>query len=192
MNCREARTDIPLWLGHDLDDASRCEVLRRHVATCPDCRKYCKKVQSALSMLEQADSESTYISSDSLWPQLSERLETSKSSRSKNVSEKWLPAIAMTAACSLLLVVIWGNDQSSMRSGSSPVPQGMLRPANALDRLRADAAASSDSSSDLGPMAPAWQQRHRSSEDGSETSYKAPDLNRPFLRRPLHSKATGL
>ncbi|MEW4527309.1 zf-HC2 domain-containing protein [Maioricimonas sp. JC845] len=190
MNCREARTDIPLWLGHDLDDAARCEVLRRHVATCPDCRKYCKKVQSAMAVLEQADAESTYISSDSMWPQLSERLEASKASRSQKTSERWLPVVAMSAACSLLLLVVWGGDRPSMTRGGAPVPQGMLRPANALSRLHADASASS--TSDLGPMAPAWQQQRNQSADEPETSYKAPDLNRPFLRRPLQGQTDGL
>ena len=38
MNCRQAQQDIALFVGHDLDDPRERDDVKRHVATCPDCR----------------------------------------------------------------------------------------------------------------------------------------------------------
>lgn len=81
MNCQEAKVDLALLVGHDLEDASRREELRRHVATCPQCRHHLRGLKSSLAVLEHVDPELTYVSADSLWPDLKARLETPSSSR---------------------------------------------------------------------------------------------------------------
>ncbi|CAK9106491.1 Uncharacterized protein SCF082_LOCUS49599 [Durusdinium trenchii] len=81
MNCQEAKVDLALLVGHDLEDASRREELRRHVATCPQCRQHLRGLKSSLAVLEHVDPELTYVSADSLWPDLKARLETPSSAR---------------------------------------------------------------------------------------------------------------
>lgn len=107
MNCRHARSDLALWVGHDLTDTQRRDELRRHVARCPDCRSHYKRLKDSLRVLEDADRAPTYDSADSLWPELSSRIQR-RAAQHGPVSRfnGWLPFVAVTAASALLVVMM--------------------------------------------------------------------------------------
>ena len=117
MNCRQARIDLALCVGEDLPDAARRESLRQHVLQCPGCRAHYKRLRGALGVLESSDHERTYDVCGSLWPQLSVRIrrleETPLPSSRFN---GWLPFVAVTAACAMLVVVM------DVRTPARPAP----------------------------------------------------------------------
>ncbi len=130
MNCKQAQHDIALWVGHDLDDASEKEAVRRHVTTCPDCRGYYRQMKSTLSLLERADRSPTYISGDSLWPELATRISHAANRPATRLNPNrftgWMPMIAMTAACCILLLVV--NQQPQQPSPTTAKGTGVLVP----------------------------------------------------------------
>jgi len=121
MNCRQARIDLALCVGEDLPEAARRESLRQHVAQCPGCRAHYKRLRGTLQMLEASDRDRTYDVGGSLWPQLSNRirrLEEAPAPPSR--LNGWLPFVAVTAACALLVAVIEVQSPSGSRAPSAP------------------------------------------------------------------------
>lgn len=107
MNCRQARIDLALCVGEDLPEAARRESLRQHVAQCPGCQAHYKRLRGALRVLESSDCDRTYDVNDSMWPQLAvriRRLEETPVPASR--FNGWLPFVAVTAACAMLVVVM--------------------------------------------------------------------------------------
>jgi hypothetical protein len=107
MNCREAKTDIALWVGEDLAVPAQREELRRHLSVCPECRSQARRLKSALRVLEAADQDRTYDAADSLWPELANRIQN-RAGRDAPSSRfnGWVPLVAATAAAALLVVVL--------------------------------------------------------------------------------------
>lgn len=106
MNCKQARHEIALWVGQDLDDPQQGEVLRKHLAQCPDCRSYHAEMQASLQLLEQADRPATYLTVGSLWPELAPRLQRGPVAEPAASFRNWIPFAAMTAACLILMLVL--------------------------------------------------------------------------------------
>lgn len=126
MNCRQAKAEIALWVGQDLPDPSRREHLRRHVAQCPGCRVHFKRLKSTLRLLESTDHEQTYDVGDSLWPALARRIECLENSGAPTSRfNGWLPFVAVTAACALLVVVMEMQPASSPSAPTTPVAREM-------------------------------------------------------------------
>ncbi|MCA9080059.1 MAG: hypothetical protein KDA58_05840, partial [Planctomycetaceae bacterium] len=104
MNCREARTEIALLVGNDLEDASARELLRQHVSGCPECRQYYRQMKQSFKVLEQADKSETYETRESLWPAVSQRL---KHRRPEAPSRRqWWPIATFLAACVVVVAII--------------------------------------------------------------------------------------
>lgn len=126
MNCRQAKSDIALFIGDDLPDRSRREELRRHVSACPGCRKHYKRLKGTLRVLEHADREPTYDAADSVWPELSRRIEVQSRSGGRRARfNGWFPFVAMTAAC-VALVVTMNPDGARGLPDAHPIPQGIV------------------------------------------------------------------
>lgn len=107
MNCRQARIDLALCVGEDLPEAARRESLRQHVAQCPGCRAHYKRLRGTLQVLESSDRDRTYDVGGSLWPQLSNRIRRLEEAPVPPTRlNGWLPFVAVTAACAMLVVVI--------------------------------------------------------------------------------------
>ncbi|MCA9074265.1 MAG: zf-HC2 domain-containing protein [Planctomycetaceae bacterium] len=125
MNCKQAQHDIALWAGHDLDDASEKEAVRRHMTACPDCRNHYRRMKGTLGVLEKADPPATYVSGDSLWPELASRISHTKNRPSTrqnpNGLSGWMPMLAMTAACCVLLLVV---NRQPQPQATGPIPKG--------------------------------------------------------------------
>lgn len=128
MNCKQAQRDIALWAGHDLDDASQREAVRQHVTGCPCCRAHYQRMKETLHVLERAERPVTYISQDSLWPDLATRISRAQHAspvRNTRRFHGWMPLIAMTAAGFILLLVVYEQPQPArgpIHGGFSPSP----------------------------------------------------------------------
>lgn len=137
MNCRQAKTEMALWVGDDLDEASARQV-ERHVAVCPECRdalvalRQSQSVLQALAgskhagdvdaaLLKPASSNLVRLASDgfeSLWPAVSRRLPGQSGARMRRFNG-WLPAAAVMAACVAILVV---TGQNAVQYFDGPAP----------------------------------------------------------------------
>jgi hypothetical protein len=115
MTCREARTDLALFAGGDLDDRTRVRELRQHVASCPGCKGHYQSLKSTLKTLGgvgavDAFASSTWESQHSLWPSIRRELARPPAQFSASVAFKqlrhWTPFAAMTAACVLMFVAL--------------------------------------------------------------------------------------
>lgn len=125
MNCRQARIDLALCVGEDLPDAARRESLRQHVAQCPGCRAHYKRLRGTLQVLESSDRDRTYEVGGSLWPQLATRIRRMEESPGPSARfNGWLPFVAVTAACALLVVVI---DLQAPNGGPAPHTHSVAR-----------------------------------------------------------------
>ncbi|MGD9854226.1 MAG: anti-sigma factor [Planctomycetaceae bacterium] len=127
MNCKQAQREIALWAGHDLDDASQKESVRRHVTGCPCCRAHYQRMKRTLHVLERAERPVTYVTGDSLWPVLASRIshaqQRASTPRNTRPLRSWMPFVAMTAAGFILLLVL--NEQppgGTVQRGFSPAP----------------------------------------------------------------------
>ena len=112
MNCRDAQSDIALYAGGDLDDAARVREVRRHVASCPECREHFKGVKSSLRTLASVDQAATWQSAGSLWPSIQRELARPRPAAAARVwqqARNWSPLAAVTAACALMLMVLNHN-----------------------------------------------------------------------------------
>ena len=114
MSCRRYREDIGLLAGHDLDDASRAEAARRHMAECPDCRDRFGRAKAGVSVLAAAAvapaaSGSTWsATAESCWPAVQQRMSGRGGGGSPAAGDRfrgWAPATAMAAACLVMLTV---------------------------------------------------------------------------------------
>ena len=113
MNCREARADIALFAGGDLDDRAQVRELRQHVHGCPECRAHYDAVKASLkslAALAPLDAAATWESGGSLWPSIRRELakppQALTAAQAVNQLKNWTPFAAMTAACVLMLVAL--------------------------------------------------------------------------------------
>lgn len=106
MNCRQAKRDIALCVGEDLTDADRRQKLRHHLTGCPECRAHFKRLKGMFHVLEQAECQQTYDTTDSLWPGLVGRLGRPRPPLQGPRFNGWVPFSVMAAACVLLMIVM--------------------------------------------------------------------------------------
>lgn len=130
MNCRQAKSELALWVGGDLTESSALE-LERHVAVCPSCRTLREGLSTSHTALQAvaaapavspARDESMRreanrprpASDSSIWPAVSARISRSEQSRSQRFNG-WVPAMAVSAACVAILFVAVQNATQSTR-----------------------------------------------------------------------------
>lgn len=140
MNCDEVKLELALWIGNDLDDPTRIEELRRHVATCPQCRSQTKSLQASMSVLGTIDPDPTFDLQDSLWPELNARIDyLEKAPRQPSAYGKW----AIVLACGLGLGLgLWV--MSHRPAPPSEPPKSVIQP---LPQTTPPTSSSSSSSS---------------------------------------------
>lgn len=166
MNCRDAKRDLALLAGGDLDDAARVRELRRHLAGCPDCRRQYQSTRSALQSLrglKAAASNSTWESGGSLWPAIQRELSRPPQPLPRQVFRQlhhWSPFAAMTAACVLILVaVVYRGEPREppvTPRGMQVVPSTATRPESESSRSPGESVAQPPSPPELeeGPKTP--------------------------------------
>ena len=98
MNCQQASRLLPLWVGHDLPDASESEGLRAHLKHCPGCSLLARRLQEGLEALQSISSASLSMAGEraSLWPRLATMLK--EVPRRRDQFNGWIPAAAMALA----------------------------------------------------------------------------------------------
>lgn len=125
MNCKQAQRDIALFVGHDLDDPRHRDDLKRHVATCPDCREHYRQMKGTMRLLGQADTPETFCAAGSLWPDLATRIKQRAASPPGDRFNGWAPFVAMTAACFILMLVVHEPDHANGPVGA-PTARGPM------------------------------------------------------------------
>jgi hypothetical protein len=105
MNCQQASRLLPLWVGHDLPDASESEGLRAHLKHCPGCSLLARRLQEGLEALQSISSASLPMAGEraSLWPRLATMLK--EVPRRRDQFNGWIPAAAMALAASVMIAV---------------------------------------------------------------------------------------
>lgn len=107
MNCRESRFQLALFVGGDLDESSSVG-LRRHLATCPECRDHHDSLSNLMDQVEQIESQSTAIMhAASVWPQLAAVIKVREQDRTRRFNG-WIAGFAV-AATVLAMVTIAQN-----------------------------------------------------------------------------------
>lgn len=102
MNCDDVKLELALWVGNDLDDPTRIELLRRHMAVCPQCRAQAKSLQSSMGVLAAVDPNLTFDHTDSLWPELNDRIDyLERTPDNAPAYGKWAILLACMAGISL-------------------------------------------------------------------------------------------
>lgn len=107
MHCQQALRLLPLWIGHDLADASDAESLRAHLTGCPGCSLRQRRLQASLDALQSISTTSLETASGgarpSLWPRLAMILKDVP--RRRDQFNGWIPAAAMALAATLMVAV---------------------------------------------------------------------------------------
>lgn len=117
--CKQVKHDLSLLAGRDLTDRARIESVRRHMATCSDCRMRYRRLRNGLKVLAsdraagtdgaRVDGGTWTADERSLWPELSRRLDVRAAStvpRSGWRVTNWPPVVAMVAACGVMAAVL--------------------------------------------------------------------------------------
>lgn len=103
-DCRQAKLQLALKAGGDLADPVASALLERHLAACPQCRRYLAGMEAALELL-QSCSQPTAAAERSVgvWPRVSARLPSARERASR--FQVWAPTVAMAAACAAMILV---------------------------------------------------------------------------------------
>ena len=105
MNCNRARSEIALWVGHDLQEPIQQEV-RRHVADCPECRCHWSRLKAGRQALQESSRELVTVSEGSLWPGLAACMRAREAFSQRHRFNGWLPATAVVASW-LMIAGFW-------------------------------------------------------------------------------------
>jgi hypothetical protein len=118
MNCKQAKTQLALLIGNDLEPAALQEV-RNHVSQCVGCRQHFEQLSSALEVL-QAPPRSWNPEHESLWPKLSARLASPTAGQKPHRLSGWAPSLAVAAACVAMFWVVssqWPGESAPLSNG---------------------------------------------------------------------------
>lgn len=102
MNCKQARIELGLLVGHDLNSQSEQQV-RRHMAECPHCREHWQGLMAGAAALQQGTT-SPHVPRSSLWPAVRAQLPAARASRAQANLSGWFPVVALAAACVGIMV----------------------------------------------------------------------------------------
>src|SRR5579872_3777808 len=136
MNCKQAKTQVALLIGNDLEPAATADV-RNHLGQCVSCRQHFEKLSSCLEVL-QAPPRGFNPEEESLWPKLSVRLASSSAPQKPHRLNGWAPSLAVAAACTAMLWVASKN-WTGPNGVEQAVPNNMVIPAAAPPPANPDA-----------------------------------------------------
>ena len=107
LSCRQAEAELALQVGGDLDDPAASLPLQAHLANCPDCREYQRRLTECLEALQTCAAESLPTSRTAgLWPRVAARLAASYAVRPTLAQfNVWMPTTAIAAACAVMVFV---------------------------------------------------------------------------------------
>ena len=132
MKCRDAKTELALFVGQDHSDTQRWEEVRRHVSACVGCRVHFQRLKQSLAVLESSEPESTYDRRGSLWPELRKRLDAQPVPRVAGL-QTWMPVTSVVVACLLLVAVVIHEPAPSDRPHSTISRGAVVWPAGGVN-----------------------------------------------------------
>jgi len=133
MNCKQAKAQIALLAGNDLEPVATQEI-RRHLDECGGCRQQLQQLRSCLEALQAPAHDALSGEQESLWPQLSVRLAKQAPQRQPHRLNGWAPALTVAAACSIMF---WFAARQTSNDGLPAESPMAVSPVNSpgYDRL---------------------------------------------------------
>lgn len=119
MNCKQAKKQVALLIGNDLEPAALQQV-RSHLGQCVGCRQHFEQLSNCLEVL-QTPARPWSSDDQSLWPALSARLASTSAGQKPHRLSGWAPTLAVAAACTAMFWVA-----SSHFAPNQPVGQPMI------------------------------------------------------------------
>lgn len=105
MNCHQAESAIALEVGNDLDESAR-EELATHLARCPECCDYQRRLGKAVGVLQSPVEDRPWSPDDSVWPGVSSYLARAAQPASlRQHFNGWTPAMTVVAACAVMVAI---------------------------------------------------------------------------------------
>ena len=125
MNCKQAKSQVALLIGNDLEPAALADV-RHHLGQCVSCRQHFDKLSSCLEVL-QSPPRGFNLEDESLWPKLSVRLASPTAGQKPHRLNGWAPSLAVAAACTAMF---WVASKNWLPTAGveQAVPPGMVYP----------------------------------------------------------------
>lgn len=123
MNCKQAKTQVALLIGNDLEPAALAEV-RNHLGQCVGCREHFERLSSCLEVL-QAPPRSWNAQDESLWPKLSVRLASPSVGQKPHRLNGWAPTLAVAAACTAMFWVASSQWSANQPAAQPSIPAGL-------------------------------------------------------------------
>lgn len=104
MNCKQAKSQLALWVGPDGEVIPPRELLE-HVNACQCCQQHWKALRQSLDLLELLAEDPEVDGRQSVWPRVSKCIAARYACGHGERFNGWMPAIAVTAACLLIVVL---------------------------------------------------------------------------------------
>lgn len=108
MKCKQAKLDLALLVGNDLEPEAE-RVVQRHLAECPQCRLHWQRLRSMGGVLREVADGGRDFPSPNLWQQVQSRLPANRAVLQRSGAEGWFPVAALAAACCVVLVFSSGT-----------------------------------------------------------------------------------
>jgi hypothetical protein len=118
MKCKQAQSHIALWVGHDLVETDLKE-LQPHLAECAACGSYWLQMKESMDVLQHLNADIEKPKNDSLWPQLSARIEARRHLPPVRRSNGTITVLTLMAA--MLMIALFS------RSFTQQPPTDMYR-----------------------------------------------------------------
>ncbi|HET6327969.1 MAG TPA: hypothetical protein VFG04_25020 [Planctomycetaceae bacterium] len=126
MNCKQAKGQLALLIGNDLDGSSVGEI-QKHLGQCAGCREHLQQLSSCLEVLQVPAAGAFRADGESLWPRISVRLASPSAGQKPHRLSGWAPTLAVAAAClAMFWAASWQFSGTSSSSSSGPIE--MLQP----------------------------------------------------------------
>lgn len=128
MHCSQARNQIALLVGDDIDDSDRPEV-ERHLSECKSCHSYRDGLASTHEQLQMLSAEDSGVMSASLWPEMEPAVRLANSDRGSRRLNGW--AVGLAVAATVMAMFAMSGDLGPVRyddgnSEMSPPPSGVF------------------------------------------------------------------
>lgn len=113
--CRQAEAEIALHAGGDLTDPVAEKLLASHLAKCPACRDYERRMSVCVELLQTCAAESAPPAAR-VWSRVAAKLPRRAPRTALAQFNAWVPTTAMVAACAaMILVTVLQIDRSVSR-----------------------------------------------------------------------------
>ncbi len=127
MSCAQARDELALEVGQDLESGSGCG-LRDHLSECPECRRAWHDLQDSQGRLEHLKHDSPVVESPNLWRDV----EFAIQDRGLRPDRLSFPSWVLGVAVGVLFTVFFLDSFRSSDSGSEmsviAIPVGVAKP----------------------------------------------------------------